>query len=83
MRRILIGLGIFGFALLLGACDGRKACKDSVDCRVGESCMWIHDDDGLRCLVQCGSDAECKQDQHCTLGASSCQTCQDLARFCK
>ena len=83
MRLVLIGLGIFCFALLLDACEGRKACTDSIDCRLGESCLWIHTDDSLRCVVLCESDAECTDDQHCSLGASSCQTCQDLARFCK
>ncbi len=81
-RGILVSISSLVLAAAAG-CDERSVCEDVADCEPGESCQYVHADDGLRCVQLCERDAQCPEGQRCRLGASTCAQCQDLLRICQ
>lgn len=79
---LIAGL-VVGLALLAGSCKKRTACENADPCAVGESCVYVHADVGMRCAQVCQADGECPEEQECLPGAATCKTCQDMLRICK
>lgn len=80
---LILLLAVLALAVSLVRCDERRACSDVSDCEPGRSCLYVHADDGLRCVQLCDADSACPAGQKCRLGASTCAGCADLLSFCQ
>jgi hypothetical protein len=76
------------FLLVLSCSKAPPTCSvvaesgDDAACEAGEVCAWEGTGRTWACLVDCEADADCPDEQTCTLLIPTCPACDDSEDYC-